>query len=133
VEKAHLLRFLALAGDDATPKLLDELRARLPRAGVSNGLGSWVVLTASVEAAALLGRRDEASRLYPLVEQLLNEGTAALWGEGLTERVAEIAAAAGERWDEAERHFEKALRQAHALYEEIGMPRHAELVDERRS
>jgi TolB-like protein/Tfp pilus assembly protein PilF len=167
-EDAHLLRFLAWARDDRTPSLLNAITPRLPRPGVFSSVGSWSLLGARVETAALVGRQAEAAALYPLVRQLLSEGTVVLWCDGLVEKLAGIAAAAGSQWDAADAHFESALRQAEELpvvpeqpetrlwlsrmllarggtgdrerarqllaearagYEEIGMPRHVEMVD----
>ena len=124
---------------------------------------------AAVEAGAVLDRRVDAAALYPLLRQWLEEGGVTLFALGLAEKLAGIAAAAGCQWELAERHFEKALRQADQLpyrvdqpeirrwqarmlldrgekgdrerasellieargaYEETGMPKHVEIVDE---
>ena len=121
-EEAHLLLFLARAGDERAPGLLDELVARLPRPGVTGSVGSWTVLLAWIETAALLGRQERAAPLYPLVRQLMDEGTVAMWGEGLVERMAGIAAAGGGAWPDAEAHFETALRQADELPYRVEQP-----------
>ncbi len=69
----------------------------------------------TVEALAVGGERDKAWTLYPLVTDMIDDGCALTWGAGLTQTYAGIAAAAGERWDDAERHFETALTQAHDI------------------
>lgn len=140
----------------------------MPRAGVTNGLGAWLVLLASVESAALLGRRGQAAAPYPLVRQSMANGAVTPWCNGMVEKAAGIAATAGRDWRQAQEHFENALRTAHeiphrveqpevrrcyarmlldrdgpgdrerartllaearAAYEEIGMPKHLEMVD----
>ncbi len=44
------------------------------------------------------------------------------WHEVLLQKVAGIAAAAGEQWEQAEQHFETALRQAHEIPHRIEQP-----------
>jgi tetratricopeptide (TPR) repeat protein len=169
MERAFQMRFLALSGDSqGAAASLAELARRIPTPGIVNGWGQWYVLTASVETAAQLGQLELAAKLYPLVCELIAGGTITLPGEGLTEKIAAIAAASAQDWERAEHHFEKALRlateipfrpeqpevrrwsawmllnrrapgdsgragdllgQARALYQQIGMPRHVELVD----
>ena len=113
-DEAHLLWFSALEADERAPELLEQLEALLPRPGSLNGYGSWMVLMAWIEAAIMLGRREEAARLYPLTQQLIATGTVVTW-PWLTERTAGIAAAAGSDWQAAERHFETALEQAETI------------------
>ena len=67
-----------------------------------------------IEAAVLLGRREDAARLYPLTRKLIATGTVLAW-PWLTERTAGIAAAAGRDWQAAERHFKTALKQAETI------------------
>ncbi len=68
----------------------------------------------TVESLAVIGERDKAAALYPVLTDMIDDGSALTWA-GLTQTYAGIAAAAGERWDEAERHFETALTQAHDM------------------
>ncbi len=70
--------------------------------------------TLAVESLAVIGERDKAAALYPVLTDMIDDGSALTWA-GLTQAYAGIAAAAGERWDEAERHFETALTQAHDM------------------
>lgn len=167
-EETHLLLFESYAGDPGAAARLDRLSERLPRAGGTYGVGAWMVLLASVESAAVLGRREQAAVLYPLVRQLMGN-TVTPWGVGLVEKVAGIAAAASRAWADAETHFTSAQRMADAIphkveqadvrrwharmlldrnepadrdqarrllsearvgYQQIGMPRHVEMVDE---
>jgi len=51
----------------STLAMLEERRASLPQPGQANTLGSWEMLITAVEGLAVLGERDEAAKLYPLV------------------------------------------------------------------
>ncbi|HUE97222.1 MAG TPA: AAA family ATPase, partial [Longimicrobiaceae bacterium] len=115
VEGATLLLFLARAEDDRAVALLDELAPRLPEPGRINSVGAWSVLLPWIESAALLGRRESAAALYPLVRQLMSQGAVVMWTHGLVEKAAGIAAAAGDDWEVAERHFESAIQLADDL------------------
>ncbi len=98
--------------DDALA-LLDERRDGLPRAGRLNGPGAWQALFKTVEGLALLGERDRAAALYPLtVEAIATDTVVTIDASHLLQTIAGIAAAAGRRWDEAQSHFETALRLA---------------------
>jgi len=68
----------------------------------------------TVESLAVLGERDKAAVLYPVLTDMVDDGLL-LTSAGLTQTYAGIAAAAGRRWDDAERHFETALAQAHDM------------------
>ena len=93
--------------------LLDEHRDSLPRAGRLNGPGAWQALFKTVEGLALLGERDRAAELYPLtVEAIATDTVVTIDASRLLRTIAGIAAAAGRRWEEAQNHFEAALRLA---------------------
>ena len=93
--------------------LLDERRDSLPRAGRLNGPGAWQALFKTVEGLAVLGERDRAAELYPLtLEAIATDTVVTIDASHLLQTVAGIAAAAGRRWDEAQNHFETALRLA---------------------
>ena len=113
-DEAQLLWFMALEDDERAPELLEQLEPLLPRPDGLNGFGSWMVLMYWIEAAVLLGRREDAARLYPLTRKLIATGTVLAW-PWLTERTAGIAAAAGRDWQAAERHFKTALKQAETI------------------
>ncbi|HUO83811.1 MAG TPA: hypothetical protein VM534_01735, partial [Thermoanaerobaculia bacterium] len=115
VEDAQRLLFLTRIGDAAAIALLEELTARLPEPGHMNSVGAWSVLVSWIESAALLRRREEVAALYPLTRQLMSDGAVVMWAQGLVEKFAGIAAAAGRDWDGAERHFESALQLSHEL------------------
>ena len=81
------------------------------------------MLLAVVEGLAVLGEREEAAKLYPLVEEAID--TRALldaMGLGLLQAVAGMAAGAGGQWEKAEEHYRTALRQAHELPYKIEQP-----------
>jgi serine/threonine protein kinase/tetratricopeptide (TPR) repeat protein len=117
-----LLLAKACAGDRDACQLFESKRADLPRPGQAAAFGAWGFLLAAVEAMAGLGERDEAAGLYPLVIEAIDTGTVLMGCVNLLQRCAGIAAAAGERWDEAEEHFETALRQAHEIPVRIEQP-----------
>jgi hypothetical protein len=76
------------------------------------------MLLSAVEGLYVLGERDRAAGFYDLVVECI-ERTGTICPNyndmRLPERTAGIAAAAGRRWDAAERHFRTALRQASEL------------------
>jgi tetratricopeptide (TPR) repeat protein len=81
------------------------------------------MLLAAVEGLAVLNEWDEASKLYPLVEEAID--TRALldgMGGGLLQTAAGMAASAGGQWKKAEEHYQTALRQAHELPHRIAQP-----------
>ncbi|MBI2913244.1 MAG: AAA family ATPase [Chloroflexi bacterium] len=115
---AFLFLYRAYAGDrNSALTVLRRLRtAYFPRAGQPNGWAPWTALLAAVEGLALLGERDEASALYPLVLEGVKTGCLIrAFDARLLQTVAGIAAAAGSQWDKAEEHYETALRQAREL------------------
>ena len=76
--------------------------------------GRWALAVSAVEALAVLGDRDEAHKLYPIIEEGLKTGCV-VNGFWLIELAAGIAAACGSDWERAERHYQTALRQAQEL------------------
>ena len=113
----HLFLCNAYAGDkDAALAMLEQRRDNLPRPGQPNTLGAWMMLFGAVEGLAVLGERDEAAKLYPLVLEAIDAGVLTrVWAHGLLQTVAGMAAAAGGQWEKAEEHYQTALRQAHEL------------------
>lgn len=111
---SHQLLTMAYGGSRDTLSVIDEHRSWLPTAGELNRGGTWLLMLAMVEALAMLGERRRAFELYPLVQELLTTGTVLTFGAGLglVEKTAGIAAAAGERWSDAEAHFERARQHA---------------------
>ena len=85
-------------------------------------IGLWEQLQNVVESLALLGQRQDAADLYPLVLKGIQKGIAVNFTLRPWQMTAGIAAASGERWDAAQEHFETALRQAHELPLKIAQP-----------
>jgi tetratricopeptide (TPR) repeat protein len=74
-------------------------------------IGAGSVWVYGAMGAAVLGLGEEADRLYPYVAARAEEAWVLSFGCHLSQRVAGMAAAAAERWDEAESHFVRALEQ----------------------
>lgn len=115
MEESVRLLLLAQAGDPTAKALMDDLQPRVCVAGQENQLGSWHVGMAMLEAAALLGLRDRCAALYDCAVQLERVGSHVVWGLGLAEKHAAIAAAAGGHWDRADRHFDAATARAKSI------------------
>jgi class 3 adenylate cyclase/tetratricopeptide (TPR) repeat protein len=107
----------AYVGDrDSALAVLEQSREKLPRPGRANVIGAWEMLFAAVEGLAVLGEREKAAKLYPLVLEAFDTGCVAKPPmPGLLQTVAGMAAAAGEQWEKAEEHYKEALRLAHEL------------------
>lgn len=104
--------------------MLREKVGDLPRRGEANGIGAWTMLLRVVEGLVVLGERDEAAKLYPLVLEAIGTGVVIrpMHADGLLQTVAGMAAAAGGQWDKAEEHYQTALRQAHEIPVVIEQP-----------
>ncbi len=80
---AGLFMCQAYMGDkDAALAALEERREGLPRPGRANIWGAWAMLFAAVEGLAVLGEREEAAKLYPLVLEAVNSGALVYWPRG---------------------------------------------------
>ncbi|MFL5738162.1 MAG: ATP-binding protein, partial [Actinomycetota bacterium] len=115
--KAILANFRALEGrEEDVRELFEEMRPTFARGGVVNTLGSWNLLLGFLEPLWLVGRNEDAAELLPLAEQALE--LQAEWisfdSRWVRTRVA-IAAAAAERYDEAEALFSEVLRRGEEL------------------
>jgi tetratricopeptide (TPR) repeat protein len=78
--------------------------------------GKWSMLFGMIEGLAVLGHREEAASLYPLVCDALETGTLLRFqAAGFVETVAGIGAACASLWDRAEAHYGNALRQAESI------------------
>jgi tetratricopeptide (TPR) repeat protein len=122
--RGYLSLFKACAGDsNGALALLEQERQNLPRPGQANTLGAWTMLLAAVEGLAILNKREEAAKLYPLVGEAIDTGALVPeFGTGLLQSVAGMAAAAGGQWEKAEEHYREALRLAHELPVVIQQP-----------
>jgi len=121
---AFLLLAKAYAGDkDAALTMLEERLENIPRAGQANTDGAWLMLQAVVEGLAVLGERDEAAKLYPLILESIDTGDVIRWPDArLLQSIAGMAAAAGGQWEKAAEHYQTALRQAHEIPVVIEQP-----------
>ena len=121
LEWGFLFQTLAYRGErHEALAVLDSKRDRLPRRGEPSGFGAWHLLLSTVEGLYVLGERASAAALYPLLVEFLQTGEVLTVVQGrLIERMAGVAAAAGERWDAAEQHYSAAMRQADELPHQI--------------
>jgi tetratricopeptide (TPR) repeat protein len=89
---------------------LDQHRDQFAQLGGANSQGAWAWTLAAVEAFAVAGAKDRAASLYPMTLEALATGTVGRFYDfRLLETIAGIAAASGEKWAEAEGHFQRAL------------------------
>jgi class 3 adenylate cyclase/tetratricopeptide (TPR) repeat protein len=95
-------------------------------------LGRVGELLTAAESYSRLGRTDLVERLYPFVLEWVERYPVRVFDWTLTARVAGMCAAALERWDEAEAHFEAAIRAAEELSDPGDLPavqhRYAEML-----
>ena len=114
-DQGQQLLGMAYAGEEVDDARMAHLKKLLPRPGTETGAGTKVVLLCLVEALAVMGRPDEAAELYPVMQEKLDPEMVFLFDLGTVEKVAGIAASCGQRWPQAEAHFEKALIQVHEI------------------
>lgn len=112
IEPAFRLLLLAYMNDPEAGALMEQLRPRMCIAGQENQIGAWYTGIAILEAAAVLGLREQCAALRPCAIQLSEAGTHVVWNLGLAQRHAGVAAAAAGDWDGAEEHFDAARTQA---------------------
>jgi tetratricopeptide (TPR) repeat protein len=105
-----LVRHLAHLGRvEEVMAIYQSERSKLPSLDRVNSHGSWVRLLGLVEALYLCGFSDDAAALSPLVEKVLEHGPDWVTFDGrLVRTCSGMAAAAGGRWEPAERHFAEA-------------------------
>ena len=95
---------------------LEDRRSGLPHRGRPNTVGAWMMLLRVIEGLAVLREWEAAATLHPLALEALETGTVTGWdAHHLLETVAGIAAAAGGQWEQAETHYQTALKQAHEI------------------
>jgi class 3 adenylate cyclase/tetratricopeptide (TPR) repeat protein len=92
--------------------MLPSLEAGLPTLEGGHPLGAWDLAMSLVEGFWMLGERQRAHALYPIVTEPGRRGARALYGSRLVEAIAVVSAAAGRDWDAAGEHFELALAEA---------------------
>ena len=132
-----LLRLAGYSGQrDRAVELADKTRPRLPIPKRANTIGTWLLLIGTIEGLAMVGERDRAAKLYPLVRELLESGVKCTALEiRFPETVAGIAAGAAGDWERAEQHFLAARKQAvelpHRLEEAEVLRFHATMLIDR--
>jgi len=115
LELCQLLYLRTLMGDPRAHELLDRYEAILPVRGQLNSLGSCHMLLFWVESAVMLGEHERAAQQYESVVDLLRRDAVTCYFPRLIERIAGIAAMAGEQYDKAQKHFEASLERAKEL------------------
>jgi class 3 adenylate cyclase len=118
-------KFLSQAyGQDveACRRLLADQRGALPDPGERASIGRTSMVIFAAYGCVVSALHDEAAALYPLVAERTDQIPIGLFDLVLTQRVAGMAAAAAERWDDAARHFEAALQQAEEFPNRIDEP-----------
>jgi DNA-binding SARP family transcriptional activator len=111
-----VLAYLGRAPDVVA--VLDGRQPDVPQPGRPNHWGPWNLAATAVEALSVIGERDRAAGLYPLIRELIATTGLLLQGFApahLLERIAGIGAAAGGDWDAAAEHFRTALRQSEEI------------------
>jgi tetratricopeptide (TPR) repeat protein len=128
VNVGMLFRLRASSGDrEDALAIINRHREMIPRAGEPNSYGSWSLLLLAIEGLYVLGERQRAAALYPLVCELIATGTVCIvLISRFSQTAAGIAAAAARNWRAEEDHFRTALEQAE-LY-----PNQLEQTDIRR-
>jgi tetratricopeptide (TPR) repeat protein len=103
-------------------ELLEEIRGGLPVPGERATIGRTSMLVFAADGCVVAGLHDEAATLYPLVAERADLFPISLFDLVLTQRIAGMAAAVSERWDDAERHFVAALHQAEGFPNRLDEP-----------
>jgi tetratricopeptide (TPR) repeat protein len=105
-----------LKDKEAALAILQKRQDILPRAGQPNMTASWIMLDAAIEGLAVLEEWHEAAELYPLaLAAIATKNVMRAGFYGLVQTTAGIAATAARQWDQAEEHFDTALKQAHEI------------------
>jgi class 3 adenylate cyclase/tetratricopeptide (TPR) repeat protein len=100
--------------------IYESSRPILPSPDKVNSHGAWSRLFGLVEALYLCGFRDDAASLSPLMETALERGPDWISFDGRLVRTrAGVAAAAGGRWEAAERHFAVAHEHAKQMQNRV--------------
>jgi hypothetical protein len=128
----------AYIGDRRRVLTMFEDRPDLPDPGQPLNMGGLTIVRALVEGLVMIGRDEEASRLYPLLRARIDAGLVLNhWDMRLLHAVAGVAAAAGHQWETSEEHYRTALRQAEELPHRLDQPEvrrlYAMMLMERRA
>jgi tetratricopeptide (TPR) repeat protein len=123
IGNAYCMLVHAWRGDiDECRRLLEEGRRLLPEAGRRPSIGQILNAVTTVQACVVAGLPEEAGALYPLVVGVHDDLPVSGFDLALCERIAGMAAAAAERWDDAVQHFEGALRRAVEIGDDLDLP-----------
>ena len=117
-QDARLPLIHAYLGNRAVAReLLDRARPLFPSVGGPATARSWAMATIAVEAYRLLGEPDEVAALAPTISDCAatTGGIMRAWDFRLIATLQGIAAGCRGEWDEAESHFEHALRLSQQL------------------
>jgi class 3 adenylate cyclase/tetratricopeptide (TPR) repeat protein len=104
----RLFAYHAYAGHrDEAMAILGRLRTAFPTSQGRYGTSSWNSLYFVAEGLAVLGEREEAAALHPLVARGVSAGGTLFrgWDYRVLHTVAGISATCARSWDEAEAHF----------------------------
>jgi class 3 adenylate cyclase/tetratricopeptide (TPR) repeat protein len=112
----------AYGGDRKGALAIWRERAPSLEPGQARTVGAWVQILCQVEVFAILGERDEAAALYPLVLEAIPITMVRPLDMQPVHLIAGMAAAAGGQQDKAQEHYETALRQAAELPIVIAQP-----------
>jgi class 3 adenylate cyclase/tetratricopeptide (TPR) repeat protein len=95
-------------------ELWKEIEPILPDPQATNGFGALCLVEYAIEGFYALGEDEHAAALYDLVVATKTDAPM-LFGGQVTGTCPGIAAMAGRRWEDAERHFEHALAESERL------------------
>jgi len=113
----------AFAGDlEPCRRLLSEEGGLLPQAGEAATIGRTTMLFAAAQGCVIVGLTDDAAALYPLVAERVDVVPVGALDLVLAQRIAGMAATAAGRWDQAQAHFEVAMRQAEEFPNRLERP-----------
>ena len=115
--RASAVLVLAYLGEEIRCRaMLSGPLLEVPPPGRLGSLGQWTGFLMATEALAVLGAREQAAARYDLVLEAMQAGNVLRgYDNRLLQAVAGLAAAAAERWDTAEDHFQRGLDLAEAL------------------
>jgi tetratricopeptide (TPR) repeat protein len=103
----------AQLGDTDVMEQYLRLKHHLPEPNAEIAAGEVGFLKGAIEALVIAGENEEAARLYPLIDALIERDLGHCeFTFGIHDRFAGMAAAAAQDWDNAERHYRRAQKLA---------------------
>ena len=114
----------AWLGDTDILEQYYKYRHFVPQTGKAMAVGRVMFTTGAIEALILAGEKAEAAGLYRVIDEFV-ENNVGLYGFTLSVHncYAGMAAAAAEDWDNASRHFERALKIVEELQHRVDQAR----------